>query len=224
MCVNDIRRNDSPKGGGVICWNSTDRERGLDGRVSRNSGVPRAHRGPGSTGAAWGQEGRFGGTGSASPRVIHPWCRSHPIRRRSCGDLVMAMRNGPPDRLRTWRPCPGLVAVPGVHQMSLQGEPEGEGPRHRTQVLALSPEQELEPGRRGVSGNPGADRRAPADHPAVGRVRRWAAGSSRRPGPAAPSGGTSRGWVSVRVGVPRPRADRVDACCPRARSPSSPGC
>jgi metalloendopeptidase OMA1, mitochondrial len=85
----------------------------------------------------------------------------------------MAKRNGPPARLRG---VATLVLAWLLFQASvgctLKGGPEGEGPGHRPQVLALTPERELELGREAYREVLAKADVLPSDHPAVDRVRR----------------------------------------------------
>ncbi len=85
----------------------------------------------------------------------------------------MAERNGPPDRLRS---VAILALAWWLFQASvgctLKGGPEGEGPGRRPQMLALTPEQELELGREAYREILAQADVLPTDHPAVDRVRR----------------------------------------------------
>jgi metalloendopeptidase OMA1, mitochondrial len=85
----------------------------------------------------------------------------------------MVKRNGPPARLR------GVVTLAlawWLFQASvgctLGGGPESEGPGHRPQRLALTPEQELAVGRDAYREILKKADVLPSDHPAVDRVRR----------------------------------------------------
>jgi hypothetical protein len=85
----------------------------------------------------------------------------------------MTKRNGPPARLRG---VATLALAGWLFQASvgctLRGGPEGAGPGRRPQMLALTPEQELELGREAYREIPAQADVLPPDHPEVERVRR----------------------------------------------------
>jgi predicted Zn-dependent protease len=85
----------------------------------------------------------------------------------------MVKRNGPPARLRG---VATLALAGWLFQASvgctLRGGPEGAGPGRRPQMLALTPEQELELGREAYREILAQADVLPPDHPAGERVRR----------------------------------------------------
>src|SRR3954454_7955596 len=102
-------------------------------------------------------------------RTADPTRARAPFLRRSLLEesiAVHARRGGVAALVLAW--CL-LQASPGCAPV---GESGGEGPGHRAQVLALSPEEELELGREAYREILAEADVLPPEHPAVERVRR----------------------------------------------------